>query len=97
MRLHCICVDGLLTVAAICVIVLPSVFVRLLVALWLAAMPGGMAIKMAMQKLSATTINAALVLRRERFLNALVMMPIISTFVRMSLLLALLFRACLYS
>jgi hypothetical protein len=36
-----------------------------------------MAIKMAMQKLSATTISAALVLRRERFLNARVMMPIL--------------------
>jgi hypothetical protein len=78
-RLHCICVDELLTVAAVCAIVLPNVFVRVLVAFWLAAMPGGMAIKMAMQKLSATTISAALVLRRERFLNARVMMPILST------------------
>jgi hypothetical protein len=55
--------------------VLPRLPVRLFVAFWLAAMPGGMAISMAMQKPGAMTTNNALILRLERFLNALFSIP----------------------
>ena len=75
--LQSICVNVWLIVASVCVMVLPNPFVRLFVAVWLAAIPDGMAISIAMQKPRAITTNAALILRLERFLNALDNMPIV--------------------
>ena len=63
--------------------VFPRVPVKFCVAFWLAAMPGGTAIKIAMQKPSAMTTSAALILRLERFLNDLVIIPVCVTVLRL--------------
>ena len=51
------------------------------VAFWLAAMPAGMTISIAMEKASAMITISARIFRLERFLNALVVRLILFTFI----------------
>ena len=58
--------------ASVSVIVLARFPVRFWVAAWLADMPAGMAIIIAIEKPNAITTRRALIFRLDMFLNALV-------------------------
>lgn len=78
-RLQSICVRVWLIVAWVWAMVSPRFPVRFSAASWFAAMPAGMAIIMAMEKLSAIMTSRARILRLAMFLNALDAIPVVVT------------------